>query len=74
MRRCSDGCGAQRNMTLYAELFNMLGVSVLEMHSRKSQPHRTKMADQFRDGSNLIMFSSDVSARGMDYPECAPSI
>ena len=38
------------------------------MHSRKSQPQRTRVADQFREGSNLIMFSSDVSARGMDYP------
>lgn len=27
------------------------------------------MADQFRDGTNMIMFSSDVSARGMDYPD-----
>ena len=54
---------------LYSELFIALGYSVLEMHSRKSQPHRTRVADQFREGSNLIMFSSDVSARGMDYPD-----
>ena len=27
------------------------------------------MSDAFRDGSNLVMFSSDVSARGMDYPD-----
>ena len=26
-------------------------------------------SDVFREGSNLIMFTSDVSARGMDYPE-----
>mmetsp|Transcript_18252 Transcript_18252/g.58785 ORF Transcript_18252/g.58785 Transcript_18252/m.58785 type:complete len:617 (+) Transcript_18252:405-2255(+) len=54
---------------LYSELFGASGVSVLEMHSRKSQPHRTRIADQFRDGTDLIMFSSDVSARGMDYPD-----
>lgn len=24
---------------------------------------------QFKNGTNLIMFSSDVSARGMDYPD-----
>jgi len=54
---------------LFAELFEKLGVAVLEMHSRKSQPHRTRVADQFRDGCDLIMFSSDVSARGMDYPD-----
>ena len=54
---------------LYSELFIKLGFSILEMHSRKSQPHRTRVADQFREGTNLIMFSSDVSARGMDYPD-----
>ena len=54
---------------LYAELFNALGLGVLEMHSRKSQPQRTRVADAFRDGKKLVMFSSDVSARGMDYPD-----
>jgi superfamily II DNA/RNA helicase len=54
---------------LYAEAFQGLGMRVLEMHSRKSQAVRTRVADEFRDGDNLIMFSSDVSARGMDYPD-----
>ena len=36
---------------LYAELFLGLGVpGVLEIHSRKSQPQRTKCAEQFREG------------------------
>ncbi len=26
------------------------------------------MSEQFREGSSLVMFTSDVSARGMDYP------
>ena len=52
-----------------ARLAQLGFTTLLEMHSRKSQPHRTRVADQFRDGSNLIMFSSDVSARGMDYPD-----
>ena len=42
---------------------------MLEIHSRKSQSHRDKVSEQFRNGTNLIMFSSDVSARGMDYPD-----
>ena len=54
---------------LYSELFTAIGYPVLEMHSRKSQPHRTRVAEQFRNGTNLIMMSSDVSARGMDYPD-----
>ena len=39
------------------------------MHSRKSQPQRTRVAEEFREGSNCVMFTSDVSARGMDYPD-----
>ena len=30
---------------------------------------RTKVAGQFREGSGLTMFTSDVSARGVDYPD-----
>ena len=53
----------------YCALFNALGVPVLEMHSRKSQAQRTRAADQFRAAKRVIMFSSDVSARGVDYPD-----
>jgi ATP-dependent RNA helicase MSS116 len=52
-----------------ARLFQELKLNVLEIHSRKSQSQRTKCSDEFRDGKNLILFSSDVSARGMDYPD-----
>ena len=30
---------------------------------------RTRVASQFRDGTGLTMFTSDVSARGVDYPD-----
>ena len=53
----------------YAALFNEgLGVSVLELHSRKSQAFRTRTADTFRAADEAILFTSDVSARGVDYP------
>jgi len=52
-----------------AELFQGMGVPVLEIHSRKSQGHRTKVSEKFRTGSRQVLFSSDVSARGMDYPD-----
>jgi ATP-dependent RNA helicase MSS116 len=51
-----------------SELFDRMDFPILEIHSRKSQSHRTKTAAKFRDGCDMIMFSSDVSARGMDYP------
>lgn len=53
-----------------ANLFNdCLGIPTLEIHSRKSQSQRTSTSDKFRKGKNVIMFSSDVSARGVDYPD-----
>lgn len=45
------------------------GGTVLEIHSRRSQAQRNKVSDAFREGGNLVMFTSDVSARGMDYPD-----
>jgi len=42
---------------------------ILEIHSRKSQGFRTRQSNEFRKTKTCIMFSSDVSARGMDYPE-----
>merc|ERR1712039_392734 len=58
-----------RATQLYSELFCQSKVQVFEIHSRKSQAHRTRCADQFRAASSGIIFSSDVSARGLDYPD-----
>ncbi|KAK1948299.1 DEAD-box ATP-dependent RNA helicase 25 [Phytophthora citrophthora] len=59
-----------RSAQFMAQLFQAAGFpNVLEMHSRKSQSARTKAADAFRKGKKVIMFSSDVSARGVDYPD-----
>ena len=44
-------------------------LAVLEIHSRKSQAQRNKVSDLFREKHSLVMFTSDVSARGMDYPD-----
>lgn len=52
-----------------SELFEAMREPVLEMHSRKSQSQRTKTAAAFRDRNQQVMFSSDVSARGVDYPD-----
>lgn len=57
-----------RQTQVFAEAFNLAGMPVFEMHSRKSQSQRTKTSDQFRAAQTAIMFSSDVSARGVDYP------
>jgi ATP-dependent RNA helicase MSS116 len=58
-----------RQTGYYAAILNSIGMKVLEIHSRKSQAQRTRTSEEFRAGRNVILLSSDVSARGMDYPD-----
>ncbi|KAI8867158.1 DEAD-domain-containing protein [Ramicandelaber brevisporus] len=45
-------------------------VRVYEIHSRKTQERRTRTSDEFRAESKpAVMFTSDVSARGVDYKD-----
>ncbi|KAI5291720.1 hypothetical protein KEM54_001252 [Ascosphaera aggregata] len=39
-----------------------------EMHSRLTQSARTRNSNYFRNSKTCILFSSDVTARGMDFP------
>ncbi|KAJ3077398.1 hypothetical protein HDU98_000048 [Podochytrium sp. JEL0797] len=59
-----------RQTQLFAELLVAMQfvLPVFEIHSRKSQSARTKATDQFRLCERGVMVSSDVSARGMDFP------
>ena len=41
---------------------------ILEIHSRLSQAQRTAASDAFRRAESAILLSSDVTARGMDFP------
>lgn len=41
---------------------------IYEIHSKLSQSHRTRAADNFRNCDSGILVSSDVTARGMDFP------
>lgn len=54
---------------LVAGLLGELKLNVREIHSRKSQSYRTKVSDEFRKSKGLILVTSDVSARGVDYPD-----
>jgi len=56
---------------LAAEVFKNLKMpgSVIGIHSRLSQSARTKAADAFRASKAAVMMSSDVTARGMDFPD-----
>ncbi|KAL8235870.1 hypothetical protein R6Q59_016951 [Mikania micrantha] len=54
---------------LVADLLSQLKLNVREIHSRKSQSYRTQVSDEFRKSKGLILVTSDVSARGVDYPD-----
>ncbi|KDP28500.1 hypothetical protein JCGZ_14271 [Jatropha curcas] len=54
---------------MVADLLGELSLNVREIHSRKSQSYRTKVSDEFRKSNGLILVTSDVSARGVDYPD-----
>ncbi|KAK5175859.1 uncharacterized protein LTR77_000999 [Saxophila tyrrhenica] len=41
---------------------------ILEIHGKLSQSERTRAADRFRRCETGILLSSDVTARGMDFP------
>ncbi|EWC46044.1 hypothetical protein DRE_04618 [Drechslerella stenobrocha 248] len=43
-------------------------LDLIQIHSRLTQHRRTEAANAFRQAENAILFSSDVTARGMDFP------
>ena len=58
-----------RSTALAAECFRHMRDDIVEIHSRKTQSARTKAADQFRAADRAVMMSSDVTARGIDFPD-----
>jgi superfamily II DNA/RNA helicase len=58
-----------RQTQFTAAVLAEVGVEVLEIHSRRSQGERTAASDAFRGAARAVMLTSDVSARGVDYPD-----
>lgn len=44
-------------------------LNVREIHSRKPQLYRTRVSDEFKESKQMILVSSDVTSRGMNYPD-----
>ncbi|RKP13510.1 P-loop containing nucleoside triphosphate hydrolase protein, partial [Piptocephalis cylindrospora] len=62
-------CPTTRMTQLYASLFGAMGLRHYELHSRKEQRARERVAKRFReDRGAAVLFTSDVSGRGVDYP------
>ncbi|KAF9929563.1 hypothetical protein FBU30_001458 [Linnemannia zychae] len=59
-----------RGTQLYSSIFaDLTSYRLFSLHSKKSQEQRTKTSDRFRNSRGSILFTSDVSARGVDYPD-----
>jgi len=58
------------NMCIFfSHVFNKVyRIPALEIHSKKSQSARTRTSARFRQGRRGVLFTTDVSARGVDYP------
>jgi ATP-dependent RNA helicase MSS116, mitochondrial len=58
--------------SFYASLFKnkarSTGERVLELHGKISQSTRSNVSERFRQAPAGVLFTSDVSARGVDYP------
>ncbi|KAI1612107.1 DEAD box RNA helicase hela [Exophiala viscosa] len=54
----------------YAEVLASIGTlpKVSVLHSRMTQPKRTRTTQEFRQATNAICVATDVIARGMDFP------
>ena len=46
-----------------------MGIASLEIHSRRSATERSYASETFRQHTKQVLLSSDVSARGVDYPD-----
>lgn len=44
------------------------GIPIFDIHSKLTQNSRTRNAEAFRRSASAILVSSDVTARGMDFP------
>ena len=50
-------------------LLQDMKVNVREIHSRKSHIYRPRISKEFRGSKRLVLITSDVSARGTNYPD-----
>ncbi|KAK9265973.1 hypothetical protein L1049_009492 [Liquidambar formosana] len=62
-------CTTAMVTSLMYELLRGMKMNVREIHSRKPQLYRTRISDEFKESKRLILITSDVSARGMNYPD-----
>lgn len=63
-------CQTARMAEFLGALFVAAGVpGTMQIHSKMTQSKRTQVSNKFRKAQGgVVLFTSDVSARGVDYP------
>ncbi|KAI3468765.1 hypothetical protein Pfo_025428 [Paulownia fortunei] len=62
-------CATTMMTSLMCSLFREMKLNVREIHSKKPPLYRTRISNEFKESKRLILITSDVSARGMNYPD-----
>ncbi|GJX56303.1 probable DEAD-box ATP-dependent RNA helicase 48 [Tanacetum coccineum] len=62
-------CTTAMMTSLMYSLLREMRMNVREIHSRKPPLYRTRVSEEFKEAKKLILVTSDVSARGMNYPD-----
>ena len=58
-----------RQAQFCAAALQEVGCNALEIHSRRTASERSAASETFREQAQQVLLSSDVSARGVDYPD-----
>ncbi|XP_042055612.1 probable DEAD-box ATP-dependent RNA helicase 48 [Salvia splendens] len=62
-------CGTAMMTSLVFSLLREMKLNVKELHSRKPPLYRARVSEEFKDAKQAILVTSDVSARGLNYPD-----
>lgn len=68
LRNLRDGGAANSSRQEFARQHPLYPLKIFEIHAKLTQAQRTWAADSFRNATRAILLSSDVTARGMDFP------
>ena len=52
----------------FAQCMRLYKIPILEIHSKKTQNNRSQTSSNFRHRKTGVLFTTDVTARGVDYP------
>ncbi|GFQ01330.1 putative dead-box ATP-dependent RNA helicase 33 [Phtheirospermum japonicum] len=62
-------CATAMMTSLVCSLLREMKLNVREIHSKKSPLYNTRISNEFKESKRSILVTSDISARGINYPD-----